>query len=94
MHASHNTAVKPDSLNLHSNLQACFHMNIKSSDTISGHLLPCMHIYHGAYSLWQVWNLEFRQLVYCLQWEANMTAFAVVQGTYLMCATDTDLQMI
>lgn len=69
-------------------------MNVISSDTISGLLLPCVHIYHGAYSLWQVWNLESRQLVYCLQWEANMTAFAVVQGTYLMCATDTDLQMI
>ncbi|XP_038980223.1 uncharacterized protein LOC103709502 isoform X2 [Phoenix dactylifera] len=36
----------------------------------------------------QVWNLEFRQLVYCLQWEANMTAFAVVQGTYLMYIGD------
>lgn len=36
----------------------------------------------------QVWNLEFRQLVCCLQWEANMTAFAVIQGTYVMYVGD------
>lgn len=34
---------------------------------------------------WQVWNLELRQLVHCFQWEANVTAFSVIYGTYLMC---------
>ncbi|KAJ1699009.1 hypothetical protein LUZ63_007521 [Rhynchospora breviuscula] len=29
----------------------------------------------------QVWNLEFRQLFSSLQWETNLTAFAVVPGT-------------
>ncbi|THU67935.1 hypothetical protein C4D60_Mb05t29960 [Musa balbisiana] len=36
----------------------------------------------------QVWNLELRQLVHCFQWEANVTAFSVIYGTYLMYIGD------
>ncbi|XP_020246277.1 syntaxin-binding protein 5-like isoform X2 [Asparagus officinalis] len=36
----------------------------------------------------QVWNLECRQLVYSLQWETNITAFAVIHGTCLMYIGD------
>lgn len=36
----------------------------------------------------QVWNLECRRLSYSLQWEANITSFAVIHGTYLMYIGD------
>ncbi|GJN10592.1 hypothetical protein PR202_ga28699 [Eleusine coracana subsp. coracana] len=36
----------------------------------------------------QVWNLEFRQLFYSSQWDANITAFAVIEGTFLMYLGD------
>ncbi|XP_074574297.1 uncharacterized protein LOC141830770 isoform X3 [Curcuma longa] len=36
----------------------------------------------------QVWNLELRQLVYSFQWEANVTAFSVIFGTYFMYVGD------
>ncbi|KAF0908598.1 hypothetical protein E2562_026646 [Oryza meyeriana var. granulata] len=36
----------------------------------------------------QVWNLEFRQLFYSSQWDINITAFAVVEGTFLMYLGD------
>ncbi|WOL16289.1 hypothetical protein Cni_G25076 [Canna indica] len=36
----------------------------------------------------QVWNLEFRRLVHCFQWEANVTAFSVIHGSYLMYVGD------
>ncbi|KAM1198450.1 hypothetical protein ACFX2H_009798 [Malus domestica] len=32
----------------------------------------------------QVWNLESRSLVYCLEWETNITAFSVIHGSSLM----------
>ncbi|KQK14486.1 uncharacterized protein LOC100837017 isoform X4 [Brachypodium distachyon] len=36
----------------------------------------------------QVWNLEFRQLFYSSQWDVNITAFAVIEGTFLMYVGD------
>ncbi|XP_052162522.1 uncharacterized protein LOC127779694 [Oryza glaberrima] len=36
----------------------------------------------------QVWNLEFRQLFYSSKWNINITAFAVVEGTFLMYLGD------
>ncbi|KAK3126105.1 hypothetical protein QOZ80_7BG0613930 [Eleusine coracana subsp. coracana] len=36
----------------------------------------------------QAWNLEFRQLFYSSQWDANITAFAVIEGTFLMYLGD------
>ncbi|KAK8913543.1 hypothetical protein KSP39_PZI023707 [Platanthera zijinensis] len=36
----------------------------------------------------QVWDLQCRKLSYSLQWEANITAFAVITGTYLMYIGD------
>ncbi|XP_062190422.1 uncharacterized protein LOC133893429 isoform X2 [Phragmites australis] len=36
----------------------------------------------------QVWNLEFRQLFYSSQWDVNITAFAVIEGTFLMYLGD------
>lgn len=36
----------------------------------------------------QVWDLECRRLAYSLQWETNITAFAVIHGTYLMYTGD------
>uniref|UniRef100_J3MPF3 V-SNARE coiled-coil homology domain-containing protein n=1 Tax=Oryza brachyantha TaxID=4533 RepID=J3MPF3_ORYBR len=36
----------------------------------------------------QVWNLEFRQLFYSSQWDINITAFAVIEGTFLMYIGD------
>ncbi|XP_062186584.1 uncharacterized protein LOC133890151 isoform X2 [Phragmites australis] len=36
----------------------------------------------------QVWNLEFRQLFYSSQWDVNITAFAVIDGTFLMYLGD------
>ncbi|KAF8680721.1 hypothetical protein HU200_045562 [Digitaria exilis] len=36
----------------------------------------------------QVWNLEFRQLFYSSQWDVNVTAFAVIEGTFLMYLGD------
>ncbi|KAM1949471.1 hypothetical protein ACFX15_009524 [Malus domestica] len=36
----------------------------------------------------QVWNLESRSLVYCLEWETNITAFSVIHGSSLMYVGD------
>ncbi|PQQ01050.1 uncharacterized protein Pyn_18909 [Prunus yedoensis var. nudiflora] len=36
----------------------------------------------------QVWNLESRCLVYCLEWESNITAFSVINGSNLMYVGD------
>ncbi|CAN6186308.1 unnamed protein product [Urochloa humidicola] len=36
----------------------------------------------------QVWNLEFRQLFYSSQWDVNITAFAVIEGSFLMYLGD------
>ncbi|WVZ67174.1 hypothetical protein U9M48_016293 [Paspalum notatum var. saurae] len=36
----------------------------------------------------QVWNLEFRQLFYSSQWDVNITAFAVIEGTFMMYLGD------
>ncbi|KAK9124526.1 hypothetical protein Sjap_014128 [Stephania japonica] len=36
----------------------------------------------------QVWDLENRCLTYSLQWESNVTAFSVLQGTYFMYGGD------
>ncbi|XP_060674282.1 uncharacterized protein LOC107430890 isoform X2 [Ziziphus jujuba] len=36
----------------------------------------------------QVWNLESRCLVSCLQWEANITAFAVIHGSNFIYVGD------
>ncbi|KAG0546478.1 hypothetical protein BDA96_02G450500 [Sorghum bicolor] len=36
----------------------------------------------------QVWNLEFRQLFYSSQWDINITAFAVIEGTFMMYLGD------
>ncbi|VAH41675.1 unnamed protein product [Triticum turgidum subsp. durum] len=36
----------------------------------------------------QVWNLEFRQLFHSSQWDANITAFSVIEGTFLMYLGD------
>lgn len=36
----------------------------------------------------QVWDLECRRLTYSLQWEDNITAFAIIQGTNLMYIGD------
>ncbi|KAI0526907.1 hypothetical protein KFK09_002500 [Dendrobium nobile] len=36
----------------------------------------------------QVWDLQCRKLSYSLQWESNITAFAVISGTYLMYVGD------
>ncbi|XP_020578805.1 uncharacterized protein LOC110023645 isoform X2 [Phalaenopsis equestris] len=36
----------------------------------------------------QVWDLQCRKLSYSVQWEANITAFAVISGTYLMYVGD------
>ncbi|PKA62692.1 hypothetical protein AXF42_Ash012279 [Apostasia shenzhenica] len=36
----------------------------------------------------QVWDLQCRNLAYSLQWEANITAFAVISGSYLMYVGD------
>ncbi|KAM1597810.1 hypothetical protein EV1_032583 [Malus domestica] len=36
----------------------------------------------------QVWNLESRSLVYCLEWETNITAFSVIHGSNLMYVGD------
>ncbi|CAM0151615.1 unnamed protein product [Urochloa decumbens] len=36
----------------------------------------------------QVWNLEFRQLFYSSQWDANITAFAVIEGSFMMYLGD------
>ncbi|KAB2630515.1 hypothetical protein D8674_008034 [Pyrus ussuriensis x Pyrus communis] len=36
----------------------------------------------------QVWNLESRSLVYCLEWETNITAFSVIHGSSLMYVAD------
>lgn len=41
--------------------------------------------------LWQVWDLEFRRLAYSLQWENNITAFAVIHRTYLMCGLQMEM---
>lgn len=32
----------------------------------------------------QVWDLELRRMAYSLQWDANITAFSIIQGTYFM----------
>ncbi|KAG8099009.1 hypothetical protein GUJ93_ZPchr0013g37919 [Zizania palustris] len=36
----------------------------------------------------EIWNLEFRQLFYSSHWDTNITAFAVVEGTFLMYLGD------
>uniref|UniRef100_A0ACD5WP56 Uncharacterized protein n=1 Tax=Avena sativa TaxID=4498 RepID=A0ACD5WP56_AVESA len=36
----------------------------------------------------QVWNLEFRQLFHSSQWDVNVTAFAVIEGTFFMYLGD------
>ncbi|XP_022745691.1 uncharacterized protein LOC111295998 isoform X5 [Durio zibethinus] len=36
----------------------------------------------------QVWNLENRFLACCLQWESNITAFSVINGSHLMYIGD------
>lgn len=36
----------------------------------------------------QVWNLDSRQLIDSLKWTANITAFAVIHGTFLMYVGD------
>ncbi|KAK8461178.1 hypothetical protein SEVIR_2G455300v4 [Setaria viridis] len=36
----------------------------------------------------QVWNLEFRQLFCSSQWDVNITAFAVIEGSFLMYLGD------
>ncbi|KAJ1292534.1 hypothetical protein BS78_02G398800 [Paspalum vaginatum] len=36
----------------------------------------------------QVWNLEFRQLFHSSQWDVNITAFAVIEGTFMMYLGD------
>jgi len=36
----------------------------------------------------QVWNLEFRQLFYSSQWDVNITAFAAIEGSFLMYLGD------
>ncbi|KAF6999142.1 hypothetical protein CFC21_015208 [Triticum aestivum] len=36
----------------------------------------------------QVWNLEFRQLFHSSQWDTNITAFSVIEGTFLMYLGD------
>ncbi|XP_077212708.1 transducin family protein / WD-40 repeat family protein isoform X3 [Tasmannia lanceolata] len=36
----------------------------------------------------QVWNLELRHEAHCLQWESNITAFAVIQGSSFMYVGD------
>ncbi|CAM0907463.1 unnamed protein product [Alopecurus aequalis] len=36
----------------------------------------------------QIWNLEFRQLFHYCQWDANITAFAVIEGTSFMYLGD------
>ncbi|TQD82408.1 hypothetical protein C1H46_032050 [Malus baccata] len=36
----------------------------------------------------QVWNLERRSLVYCLEWKTNITAFSVIHGSSLMYVGD------
>ncbi|ONM61068.1 transducin family protein / WD-40 repeat family protein [Zea mays] len=35
-----------------------------------------------------VWNLEFRQLFYSSQWDVNITAFAVIERTFMMYLGD------
>ncbi|KAG0503228.1 hypothetical protein HPP92_003300 [Vanilla planifolia] len=36
----------------------------------------------------QVWDLQSRKLSYSLEWEVNITAFAVINGTYFMYVGD------
>ncbi|XP_058002997.1 uncharacterized protein LOC110665372 isoform X2 [Hevea brasiliensis] len=36
----------------------------------------------------EVWNLESRCLACCLQWDSNITAFSVINGSYLMFIGD------
>ncbi|XP_041023794.1 uncharacterized protein LOC121264600 [Juglans microcarpa x Juglans regia] len=36
----------------------------------------------------QVWNLESRSIVGCLQWTSNITAFSVISGSYFMYVGD------
>ena len=38
-----------------------------------------------------MWDLECRRLAYSLQWETNITAFAVIHGTYLMCGLQMEM---
>lgn len=36
----------------------------------------------------QVWDLEHRSVAYSLQWDTNITAFSIIQGTYFMYIGD------
>ncbi|XXG46810.1 hypothetical protein AAC387_Pa02g1558 [Persea americana] len=36
----------------------------------------------------EVWDLELRRMAYSLQWDANITAFSIIQGTYFMYIGD------
>nr|CAB3459063.1 unnamed protein product [Digitaria exilis] len=60
-------------------------IKIFGGDNIEGLLISPRSV---PYKFLQVWNLEFRQLFYSSQWDVNVTAFAVIEGTFLMYLGD------
>ncbi|PWZ44941.1 hypothetical protein Zm00014a_041019 [Zea mays] len=60
-------------------------IKIFGGDNIEGLLISSKSV---PYKFLQVWNLEFRQLFNSSQWDVSITAFAVIERTFMMYLGD------